>query len=513
MVFIKTIWDHLQSGKKRLTVFAGILLIAVLLFNGFYHLGSGAIRSWDESLYGITACEMLDNGNYIMHTLDYTVDYWNLKPVLAFYGNLAGFMIFGKNLFGLRFFSVMAYLLIAGMMFLFVRREAGLPAAFVSCFAFAAAPANWVHCFVTGDPDSWFILLIFASFICLWTSVKRGWLLPTAAFFMALAFLTRSFHAGPYGLFSLIWVAVYRKKYRWYHLLSSVPAMVLPVGIWAVARYHADGWNFFRAMIELDLLGRVNNGTPDHGASPWYTYLARLNHFLLFIPLFFSAGAVFAGQYLKGNAWLTGQKRQLYLWSLGYFLWIIFLYSCCTVKLEWYIWPCLPFLAVITGLHFQLALDWMRESLTPGFRGKKYQTVISLLTLLSFLVWLGIGEGKAVRFHVKRKKQQDILLWQTGSREYAGLHFYSVDFSGKYIPVPKDLLLVLRFLSCRVDQGDIDRFSASGSHQYLLGTFDEALSPADLQRLAEAFAAKHSLSLIRGQNKTALFRKKTVPPR
>jgi len=113
----------------------------------------------------------------------------------------------------------------------------------------------------------------------------------------------------------------------------------------------------------------------------------------------------------------------------------------------------------------------------------------------------------------KWKKQQDILLWQTGSREYAGLHFYSVDFSGKYIPVPKDLLLVLRFLSCRVDQGDIDRFSASGGHQYLLGTFDEALSPADLQRLAEAFAAKHSLSLIRGQNKTALFRKKTVPPR
>ena len=115
---LKKVFDYLDSRKKRIIVFSAVLLIVILLFNGFYGLSSGVIRNWDESLYGISACEMLDNGNYIAHTLDYTVDYWNLKPVLAFYGNLAGFAIFGKNIFGLRFFSVAAYLLIAGMIFL-----------------------------------------------------------------------------------------------------------------------------------------------------------------------------------------------------------------------------------------------------------------------------------------------------------------------------------------------------------------------------------------------------------
>ena len=45
---LKKLLDRLESGKRRLIVFFGILLAVILLFNGFYHLGSGTIRSWDE---------------------------------------------------------------------------------------------------------------------------------------------------------------------------------------------------------------------------------------------------------------------------------------------------------------------------------------------------------------------------------------------------------------------------------------------------------------------------------
>ena len=500
--------------RRWIRMLCGVLLILMLLVNGFWGLGSGYIRNWDESLYGISACEMLDTGNYLVNTFNYLPDYWNLKPVLAFYGNLAGFLLFGRTLFGLRFFSAVAYLLIAGILFVFLRKEAGRTAALAGCAAFAVAPPNWVHCFSTGDPDAWFILFIFSSFVFLWRSLKRGWLLPAAAFLMALAFLTKSFHAGPYALFSLIWAAVYWKKYRWNHLLCSIPAAVLPVGIWAAARFQADGMKYFRTMIELDLLGRVQNGTPDHMAvSVWYTYLDRLNHHLLFIPIGIICIMVLIGWFFREkNVWLEQRLRPLFYWSAGYFLGIVALYSCCRVKLEWYIWPALPFLAILTGLSFQTAC----RRLLLAFRHDPVKTrtayaVFPGLMILLFLIWFGIGEGKAVRVIIRKPRQHDILLSQTpAGREYVGKNFYTVDPEGKFWMPEHSFILVLRLLSGKIVIGNMNEFKHSKKPALLICSFDKNMEGATLQAAAEAFAGKHSLTLIRCVNPLALYQKKSA---
>ena len=127
MEYLKKILDYAHKRRGMIALLSGLFLAVLLFFNGFWGLSTGVIRNWDESLYGISACEMLDRGNYILHTLDYLPDYWNLKPVLAFYGNLAGFAIFGKTIFGLRFLSVIAYLLTAAVIFLFFVQKSENP--------------------------------------------------------------------------------------------------------------------------------------------------------------------------------------------------------------------------------------------------------------------------------------------------------------------------------------------------------------------------------------------------
>ena len=69
-----------------------------MFINVFSGLGTGYLRNWDEARHSISACEMLDTGNYIVNTFNYTTDLWNVKPVLAFYGNLGGILLFGKNI-------------------------------------------------------------------------------------------------------------------------------------------------------------------------------------------------------------------------------------------------------------------------------------------------------------------------------------------------------------------------------------------------------------------------------
>ena len=85
-----------RSPRQLAYVLAAILLV-IALANVFVGLGSSRIHSWDEARHGVSACEMLESGNYIVNTYSFRPDYWNVKPVLSFYNNMLGMAIFGKN--------------------------------------------------------------------------------------------------------------------------------------------------------------------------------------------------------------------------------------------------------------------------------------------------------------------------------------------------------------------------------------------------------------------------------
>ena len=83
----------------------------VLAFYCFRCLDVKYVDSWDEARHGVNAYEMIQNGDYIRHTYNYQVDDWNLKPSISYWAIVLGFRLFGYSVWGLRFFSALAYLL------------------------------------------------------------------------------------------------------------------------------------------------------------------------------------------------------------------------------------------------------------------------------------------------------------------------------------------------------------------------------------------------------------------
>ena len=93
----------LTRNRKISEAILAALLIVLASINVFSGLGRERIRSWDEARHGVSSCEMMESGNYIVNTYNYSADYWNVKPVLSFYNNIIGMKLFGRNIFGFRF--------------------------------------------------------------------------------------------------------------------------------------------------------------------------------------------------------------------------------------------------------------------------------------------------------------------------------------------------------------------------------------------------------------------------
>jgi 4-amino-4-deoxy-L-arabinose transferase-like glycosyltransferase len=483
------------------------LLFVIAAVNVFTGLGTERIHSWDEAHHGVSACEMMESGNYIVNTYDYIVDYWNVKPVLSFYNNIIGMKLFGRNIFGFRFLSAVSYMVIAGLMFLLLWHEAGMAAALVGTATFAVLPTNWVHSFRTGDPDATYMMFCFAAFVSLWFSARkgRGPMLALSTFCLGMAFLIKSFHVGIHGVLLLVFVAFHWKRYSWRDLLLAVAAGAAPVLVWAGFRYHADGLEFFQSMVELDLLGRMNEKHLDeHQGMVWYEYFMALNHYLIVIPLAITAAAIGAGFFLRGKKCFSSPEYALGRWSLLFFLISFVAFSLCRVRLKWYIFPSLLYFSVAFGMLFHFACRWIREE--SERKRAVFFFLPPLAIIVGCLVWLGIGEGKAIRNIVKMEVQTDVLTDDHGGDAYRGRTFYSVNQDGVRDAPHQKFMLVIRFLDAKIVRKSVDEYKAAADDAFLVCRFEETKTEK-LRPLAEEFAARHSLKLIRYANGQALYRR------
>ena len=57
-------------------------VLALAAFNLAFRIGNELVQVWDESLFAITAGEMVDSGDWIGTTFLGALDYYNSKPPL-----------------------------------------------------------------------------------------------------------------------------------------------------------------------------------------------------------------------------------------------------------------------------------------------------------------------------------------------------------------------------------------------------------------------------------------------
>ncbi|MBE5881086.1 MAG: hypothetical protein E7289_02060 [Lachnospiraceae bacterium] len=346
-----------------------VLLIAVIAFLAFYKLDVKYVDPWDEARHGVNAYEMANGGSLFQNTYLRAADYYNLKPPLSMWCIMAGMALFGNGVFGLRFYSALCYVLLAVIAGLFIKKKYGKSE---SLFAIAFLAINTTsfqaHMVRAGDADSLFVLFFSLAMLCMMQIPEKKYNLYLCGLFFALAFLTKSFHAGVIaaigGLYLLLTGQIKKLSLRnWLIFLVSI---FVPILLWAVPRAMIDGLAFFEKMWETDVLGRTD-GTLQNNIAPFTYYLeyyfgassGKVTPYLCAFVICLIGLFLFSRNF-------TWQNREKYI---GWLLWIVVpfvAFSLVTNKLLWYMYPVLVPILLAAGimtariLKSREILVWMR---------------------------------------------------------------------------------------------------------------------------------------------------------
>lgn len=334
------------------------LLAAVTAFLCFRCLGVKAIDSWDEARHGISAYEMMQNGNYLVNTFMGEADYWNVKPPLSFLTIAAGFSLFGYTAVGLRFFSALAYLATVVLTGLFAKRYGKLSSLLTMTFLTANYFPFKAHLVRAGDADSLYLLLFTLAMLAMLKIKERQQWLYSCGLCFSLAFLTKSFHAGMIaavgGLFLLLTGELKKMRPRvWAGFLASA---LLPALVWAFLRFQYDGMTFFQNMYEADIAGRTAAGGLEGHGFPFSFYLTSVFWNFDYIYGFLSLLVVLGILYLLFRPLRKADTPMPKSDQIGILLWLfipLLGFSLVSTKLMWYVYPCIVPLCLLAAIFLE----------------------------------------------------------------------------------------------------------------------------------------------------------------
>ena len=376
------------AGTRFAVMAAGVLLLATV--NLTYRLNRETITEWDESLYATSAWEMLQTGDWVSTRFLGQIDYYNAKPPLNVWLIALAFKSFGVSPASLRLASVASAWLTVALLMFWVRRRhgdlAGLLAGLVltTCFAF-----NYVHAARTANTDALFTLLMLLVAITLDASGARPalriWLGPI----LALVFLLRgTAMLMPLTIVVAVWWTTRRRTPgpRWPTALAVITFLV-PTGLWAVARWRVDEWQFFDKLWSYDLMSRSLVALEGHSGGVFF-YLDILQKYqydwLIALVVVLALGYPSAGRFRDAlTFWRSGDRHRI---VVGW--WAVMTFVIPTVmmtKVSWYLHPFYPIFALIVGIA--IARAWPnRESATARWR---HVAVIGVVVFAS-----AVAEGR-----------------------------------------------------------------------------------------------------------------------
>ncbi|MBR4758592.1 MAG: glycosyltransferase family 39 protein [Lachnospiraceae bacterium] len=392
------------------------LLMSWIAFMGFYKLGVKYVDPWDEARHGVNAWEMLNGGSMVQSTYLRQADYYNLKPPLSMWCIMIGLKIFSDPVIGLRFYSVICYLIVCVLTALFLRRFGDLESLLGLAFLSVNMTPFLAHMIRAGDADSLYVLLFTIAMLAMMRIRDDHRFLYLCGLAFSLAFLTKSFHAMMIaaigGLFLLCTKQLFSIKFKEWCMF--ILCIILPVLIWGLLRYRIDGTAFFIKMWETDVRGRTGGELHSNPSPFWYyaSYYFGLMSGKLQIYLWALLLAV-AGLILRLREYLVGRRDHAEIRQkndhknaslrfggqeiLGFILWAVLpfvAFSAVSNKLLWYIYPCLIPLLAGAGVT---AAGVLKKILAMQKNHLRIILAVLFSLVLIFLgVWYGAGTFKIV---------------------------------------------------------------------------------------------------------------------
>ena len=333
----------------RLWPIAALFFLAALVM--LWKLGEGNLTHWDEAIYAQVSKEILESGSWL--TLHWEYKPWFEKPPLFIWSTAILFELFGVSEFWARAASafsgiglvITTYLIGSFAYNRYVGLLAGLILLTTFPFVFGAR---------FGTTDIMLSLCIFLAiyaFMRLENGSRKWWYVIWVS--CAMAVMVK----GAAGLIAPIAIAValfcdresIRSREFFYGLLLAL-VIVVP---WHVVMYMNHGQDFISMYFGYQVVARVTSALEEHVGSPLY-YVEALNR--LFLPWFYLAPFALALN-IQENFQHRSRSRVLLI-----ILWLVFgLYTLVRTKLDWYIVPLYPVLAVFIACTLHQAFQSHRS--------------------------------------------------------------------------------------------------------------------------------------------------------
>lgn len=354
-----------MTKQNSIRLFFLFLFLLLCYFPLFLHLDQLPLRLWDEGRRAVNAFEMAQNGNFLVTHYAGEPEMWGTKPPLLIWCQVFWIKLLGYTELAIRMPAAIAglgtlFVLILFSWKVFKKPMVGFFAALVllSTRGFISE-----HMTRSGDFDAlltlWETSYLLLFFVFLEKIVNRQspilnpkWLYLTALF-ITLAAFTKSI-AGFFFAPTLILYAIFRKKLK--PLLISKHTWFAGLGI----LFFIGGFYFLREMYnpgyieaawENDMGGRYFKSKEGHN-HPWYLYfkiMYQKGHFMpwiWFLPL-----GIFVGLFKKG---ITRNLTILILINVVLFFSVL-MYG--QTKIQWYVAPIYPCLALLIGLGFNTLFE------------------------------------------------------------------------------------------------------------------------------------------------------------
>ena len=210
-------------------------------------------------------------------------------------------------------------------------------------------PLIFDHCSRSGDADSLYLLFSTIAIIGLLINTEnmKGFYISCLSF--ALAFLTKSWHAGNIAFIIIIYFFINIKKLK-INIKKIIIALlfaVIPILIWGIVRYSNDGLKFFEQMINYDLLKRSSTPIEGHigGKLYYYYYILNIKSIIIFFAL-----TGFIAMVKKEN-----NNKILVLFISIIVPFIIFSFA--KTKLYWYIYCIFPSIIILSAYEIQALIE------------------------------------------------------------------------------------------------------------------------------------------------------------
>lgn len=330
-----------------------LLALSALIF--FWQLGEGALSDWDEAIYAQVSREMLQSGDWL--TLHYGFQPFYHKPPLMMWCTALLYQLGGINEFTARAASALSGVALIIIIYLTGKLVYGARVGFLAAVILLTG-AQFDYSARNGMLDTMLTLWIWLA-VYAYLRVNRGspkwWLLVGAS--CGLALMTKSAAAAPAPaaialalLFEKRLRAIWRERYFWYGcglgLMIAVP--------WHLIMILMHGREFIEIYFGQQILTRsVTALESNTGGNLFYLDILRQ----YFIPWWILAPFALLLS-LKEN--LRGQFRSSIFLILAFL--ILGLYTLVQTKLDWYIIPLYPVLAILIAALLDRAFDSARST-------------------------------------------------------------------------------------------------------------------------------------------------------